>query len=424
MIIVNFLINSIQVMLFIVVFYQLSVAIFGFRRHNVPSPSKPTKRFAIVIPAHNEERVIGQLVQNLLKINYPRHLYDIFVICDNCTDRTMEIAIKGGAYAVERFDSKHRGKGYALSWMFHRLLTKEPNRWDAFVILDADNLVSPNFLEILNTYLQNGYSLLQACLDVKNPDDSWISKCYALSYWATNRIFQLARYNLGWSCVLGGTGICVETKLLEEIGWNATSLTEDLEFTLQCMLAKNIRATWVHEAKIYDEKPVSLAQSIRQRIRWMQGHADCCFRYIAALLKQGIKTRNPSMVDLCMYLIQPFVIVASGILIFAAILQYIHPFYWSIWGSVPSKVRNILLMTETSIPFFGLICERVSPKRILSILYLPVFSLTWIPLALIGIFRHKARKWTHTEHYRVVTEEELFQLTGLAITDDTSAHQS
>ncbi|WP_200756428.1 glycosyltransferase family 2 protein [Effusibacillus dendaii] len=418
MTLISLLINLIQILLLIVVLYHLSLGLFGFRRYHVPSPCEPGKRFAIIIPAHNEERVIGQLINNLQKMNYPKQLYDIFVICDNCTDQTAFIANKAGAHAVQRRDPHKKGKGYALSWMFNRLLVSEPHRWDAFVILDADNLVSSNFLQMMNTYLQNGHRLLQACLDVKNPDDSWITRCYALSYWTTNRIFQLARYNLGWSCVLGGTGICVESGLLKEIGWNATSLTEDLEFTLQCLLSKNIRAIWVHDAKIYDEKPISLLPSMRQRLRWMQGHADCFFRYVVTLVKQGIITRNKSMIDLCMYLIQPFVIVASGILIVVSVLQNMHPFYWSIWGSFPKIIRDLFVIVETSIPLLALLIERIGFYRICSVLYLPFFSLTWIPLAIIGIARHKERNWIHTEHNRVISDEESLQLTGLTQNDD------
>lgn len=418
MTIVNILINSIQIFLFLIVLYQLSVGLFGFRRYEVPTQCNPGKRFAIVIPAHNEERVVGQLVQNLQKMKYPKQLYDIFVICDNCTDQTAYIAKKAGAQAFERIDSRKKGKGYALSWMFNRLLTSEPNRWDAFVILDADNLVSSNFLQMMNTYQQNGHRLLQACLDVKNPDDSWITRCYALSYWATNRIFQLARYNLGWSCVLGGTGICVETGLLKEIGWNATSLTEDLEFTIQCLISKNVSATWVHDAKIYDEKPILLLPSIRQRIRWMQGHADCFFRYVHTLIKQGIATKNPSMIDLCIYLLQPFFIVASGMFIVVSMIQNIYPFYWSIWGIVPQTFRTLLAVAEMSIPLLGLLVEQIGFRRFYGILYLPFFSLTWIPLAIIGIVRHRQKKWAHTEHKRIITDEESIQLTGLSRNDD------
>lgn len=419
MTLISLLINFIQIFLFMVVLYQLSVGVFGFRGYNVPPPCEPGKRFAIVIPAHNEERVIGQLINNLQKLKYPKQLYDIFVICDNCTDQTAFIAEKAGAKAVKRHDPHRKGKGHALSWMFKRLLDSEPIRWDAFVILDADNLVSSNFLQIMNTYLQNGHRLLQARLDVKNPDDSWITRCYALSYWATNRIFQLARYNLGWSCVLGGTGVCVESGLLKEIGWSATSLTEDLEFTLQCLLLKNVGATWVHDAKIYDEKPTSLLPSMRQRIRWMQGHTDCFFRYVLTLIQQGIKTRNKSMIDLCMYLLQPFVVVSSGILIAVFVTQNIHPFYLSIWGFVPKLIRVLLVIAETGIPLLALLIERIGIYRIYGVLYLPFFSLTWIPLAVIGIARHRERNWAHTEHKCAITDAESLKLTGLTVSDDS-----
>jgi cellulose synthase/poly-beta-1,6-N-acetylglucosamine synthase-like glycosyltransferase len=417
------IINLIQLFLLINILYLLSVGIFGLRRYYCPPQYKPSKRFAIVIPAHNEERVISQLIHNLQKLDYPTNLYDIFVLCDNCTDRTASIARNLGVQVMERFHPHKKSKGYALSWMFNNLLSSQSNNWDAFVILDADNIVSQNFLQIMNNYLQHGHQLLQGCLDVKNPDDSWITKCYSLFYWITNRMIQLSRYNLGWSCILGGTGICVTAKLLQETGWNAASLMEDLEFTIQCMLTKNVRATWVHDAKIYDEKPTSFVSSTKQRIRWMKGFADCCFRYMIPLFKLGIKTRNKSMLDLCMYLMQPLFIVTSGIFIVISIIQNFHPFYWSLWERVPLVFRDLLVVVEISIPLIGLLLERVGLRRIFWILYLPIFSITWIPITIIGIVRHRVRNWSHTEHTRVVTDEEFIQLTSLAFTDGFQEHK-
>lgn len=420
----NLFLDSLQVFLFLITLYEMSIALYGFRPYKTLAPCKPGKRFAIVIPAHNEERVIGQLIQNLKSLSYPQHLYEIFVVCDNCNDRTATIARSAGAQVMERWDRSHRGKGYALAWTFRRLLEAQPQRWDAFVILDADNLVSPNFLERMNTYLQNGHLLLQACLDVKNPDDSWISRCYALCYWSTNRIYQLARYNLGWSCVLGGTGICVDARLIQSIGWQAMSLTEDLEFTLQCLLRKNVRATWVHDAKIYDEKPMTLRQSSRQRIRWMQGHASCLFRYFRTLFHQGMESKHWTKLDMCVYLIQPFVIVFSGLLLGASFWQMIHPFYQPLLSYLPNPLRLFLVLFECGIPFFGLLTEGVKWQRLFGVFYLPFFSLTWIPLAAIGIIRHRGKKWAHTEHQRVVTEDEFLQMTGLNWSEDSSAQKS
>lgn len=81
---------------------------------------------------------------SLKRLDYPKELYDIFVIADNCTDKTAEKAREKGALVYERFDKDKRGKGYALEWMFNKLF-KMDKKYDAVIIFDADNLASKNF---------------------------------------------------------------------------------------------------------------------------------------------------------------------------------------------------------------------------------------------------------------------------------------
>ena len=105
----------------------------------------PEKTFAVVVAAHNEEAVIGQLIENLKRLDYPAELYDIYVIADNCTDDTAAIAEKEGAIVCERTHPTKKSKGFALEWMFERLFEMD-REYDAIAIFDADNLVHPNFL--------------------------------------------------------------------------------------------------------------------------------------------------------------------------------------------------------------------------------------------------------------------------------------
>ena len=153
--------------------------------------------------------------------------------------------------------SSKRGKGYGLEWMFQNLfcLEKENKKvYDAVVILDADNIVSRNFLQVLNYKLvAEKYEVIQAYLDSKNPTDNWISKSYAIAYWSTNRLYQFSRGKLGLSAQLGGTGMCFSMQVLKEIGWGTQSLTEDLEFTAKYIFTKGKSVGWAHEAKIFDE---------------------------------------------------------------------------------------------------------------------------------------------------------------------------
>ena len=110
--------------------YFFCIQIVGWiKRKEKPAKSyRPTKKFAMIAAAHNEETVIGELVDSLAKMNYPRELYDIFVIADNCTDRTAEIAEKAGAIVYKRFDEEHKTKGYALQWFVEQKIKEEIGR--------------------------------------------------------------------------------------------------------------------------------------------------------------------------------------------------------------------------------------------------------------------------------------------------------
>ena len=126
----------------------------------------PNKRFALIVAAHNEEKVITHIIDSLFKQNYPRNLFDVFVIADNCTDKTAEIAEKYGAIVYKRFNSTLKGKGHALEWMFEKIFEMD-KKYDAICVFDADNLVSSNFLLEMNKQLCRGHKVIQGYIDSK-----------------------------------------------------------------------------------------------------------------------------------------------------------------------------------------------------------------------------------------------------------------
>src|SRR5205823_7120337 len=115
---------------------MLTVAAF-FGRTVSPPAGSARRRFAMLIPAYNEELVIGRLLENLRQLDYPRSSFDIYVVADNCDDRTAPLARSLGARVYERFDHASQGKGFALRWLLQRI-REENARYDAFVVLDAD----------------------------------------------------------------------------------------------------------------------------------------------------------------------------------------------------------------------------------------------------------------------------------------------
>ena len=141
-----------------------------------------------------------------------------------------------------------------------------------------------------------------------------------MAFWSQNRAFQLSRSNLGLSNQIGGTGFVIDIDILKKLGWGATCLTEDLEFTCKLVLHGE-QVGWAHDAIIYDEKPLKLKQSWNQRKRWMQGFTDVASRYFFKLLKKGIKERNFKTIDCALYVLQPVTTLLLGVSLILTLIQ-------------------------------------------------------------------------------------------------------
>ena len=224
------------------------------------------------------------MVDSFNQIDYPKALYDVYVIADNCTDSTAKVARRHGANVYERFNKDKRGKGYALEWMFDKLF-KMKKKYDAIAIFDADNLVHKDFLTKINNKMCEGYEVVQCFIDTKNAKDSWVTESCEASLANTARRLQYGRDRLGLSAQLGRTGFALSTEILKKLGWGATCLTEDLEFSCKLVL-NNKKIGVADDALIYDEKPLEFNDSCKQRERWMQGFADVASRYAIPLFKK------------------------------------------------------------------------------------------------------------------------------------------
>lgn len=400
----------IQIIIFIAGCYFFGISIFGWIKRNPKNRTlhSPQKRFALIIAAHNEELVISHVIDSLSRQNYPKKLYDIFVIADNCSDRTAEIAAKHGAIVYKRINNDERGKGYALEWMFNKIYSHK-NKYDVISVFDADNLVSSNYLLEMNHLLCKGHKVVQGYIDSKNPFDSWITCSYSIAFWMSNRIFQLPRYYLGLSCGLCGTGFCIDLNVLKKIGWGATCLTEDLEFTMKLSLC-NLKVAWAHEAIVYDEKPLTLKQSWHQRKRWMQGHADCASRFLKPLFKKAFKDMDLVAFDCAVYLFQPIRFIFIGLITLMMWIQTVFPEspFYNIKYVFPVGVWFVFVILQF---FYGpliIMAERkFTIKVLLGFVIYPLYCLTWIPITIQGFMSKDNKNWSHTAHTREITINEL-----------------
>lgn len=388
--------------------YYFGISIFSFIPKKEKKLDKITDRdYALVVAAHNEEKVIKNLIDSLNSQDYPKDKYQIFVIADNCTDSTAKIAAEAGATVFERTDSECKGKGFALEWMFDKIYKME-RKFDSIAIFDADNIVSPEFLKNINLQHNRGARVVQGYIDSKNPNDSWISYSYSIAFWTVNKLFQQSRYNLGLGCQLCGTGFSVDVSVLREIGWGATCLTEDMEFTMKLGL-NDIKVSWANDAVVYDEKPLTMSQSWKQRVRWMQGHADVACRFCGKLVKKSLKEHKLAPFDCAIYLLQPLRIVVNGIITVMAWIESLYPGNKLVlWGLVPDGIWNVIVILQFLWLPFVLIVEKKADKRlILNYITYTVYSLTWVPIAIIGIARRHNKEWFHTQHTRTITIKEV-----------------
>ncbi|GGD48184.1 glycosyltransferase family 2 protein [Paenibacillus nasutitermitis] len=406
---VNSLLIFFQIFLAFVGVYQFTISLFGIVRKRRHLQHKPQKSFAVLVAAHNEEQVVGALIENLKNLDYPKELYDIFVICDNCTDGTAEIARSYGVHACERQNPHLRGKGHAIEWMLKELWGMQ-RQYDAIVMFDADNLVGNDFLLHMNNDLCEGKQVIQGYLDTKNPSDSWVTASYAITYWYCNRLWQLSRRNLNMANFLGGTGMCFEAGLLKEMGWGATSLVEDLEFSMRCV-KRGIHPVLNYDAKVYDEKPLTFKASSRQRLRWMQGHFTVARHYFFPLLWASIKERNFVKFDAALYSISVYStfigFVATAILWIDNIIPAQNAFT-SIYFYLPLWLPIVAIsLTAVMFPLVMLLEGIKSGKMYAHLLSMIVFQLSWLPITFYAFFTQNNKQWSHTQHTRVLRLEEV-----------------
>lgn len=390
-----------------VMLYDLCVSIASVPRPRPIRPARTQRRFAVLIAAHDEAAVVARAVDSLLAQHYPRELVEVFVVADRCKDRTAHEARVAGATVIERHSGRG-GKSAALRYLLDHISDRAP-RFDAVCVVDADNVVAPDFVAVMNRHMDAGQKCVQGYLDVKNPDDSWVTGSIAIGYWSTNRLWQAARDRLGLCCALGGTGFCLDWKLAVELGWRSDCLTEDLELQMQ-LVRRGERVHWAHDARMYDEKPISLAASWRQRLRWIRGHWDVALRHAAPLAARGLRKRELVALDAALYALQPLrtvvaaVVLTGGILLGTAVASPWSPWVTTwFWVMLVAHLSYLATFCFFSLPGIGLVLERV-PLRYWR--YYPhafVFGLTWIPICAWGIATVRRTAWSHTIHTRALS---------------------
>jgi 1,2-diacylglycerol 3-beta-glucosyltransferase len=305
----------------------LTAAAWQAARRTPLRPGAPNHRFLILIPAHNEERLLPDSLASLNSLHYPRSLFSVHVIADNCDDKTAAVARQNGATVHERFDQERRGKGYALQWLLQKVWQAgEPH--DAVVILDADTVVSTNFLQVMDARLTRGERVIQAYYAVRDPGRSWSVTLRYAALAVLHYLRPLGRMSLGGSAGLKGNGMVFAAPVLRQHHWSP-ALTEDIEFHMDLIL-NGERVMFAPDAVVWAEMPHTLADAHTQNVRWERGRLEMARRYVPRLLGAARAARHSSvpgksflLFDAAMeHVIPPFSILAAvnGLALTAAVL--------------------------------------------------------------------------------------------------------
>lgn len=248
-------------------FYNI-VGIFFTRRFE---PAKNYHKYAILIPARNEETVVGNLINSIKRQDYPQELLTTFVVADNCTDSTAEVARKNGAVCYERFNDAERTKGFALRYLFNKIEEDYGiQNFEGYFIFDSDNLLNKDYISRMNDSFDAGEKIITSFRNTKNFDENWVASTYALHWLRSIRLRHRARSVFHLATNIQGTGFLFANELVRD-GWKYTSLTEDRAFTADAV-AHGYQISYNDAAMFYDEQPVSLRIALRQRTRWAKGH--------------------------------------------------------------------------------------------------------------------------------------------------------
>ena len=376
--------------------------------------------YAVLICARNESAVIADLIGSLRSQTYDQSLLHIFVLADNCTDDTSDIARSAGATVYERFNNVQVGKGYALQTLLGHLEQDYPAGFDGYIVFDADNILDPGYIAAMNRTFSQGYDIVTSYRNSKNYGDNWISAGYALWFLRESRYLNHARFLLSTSCAMSGTGFLFSRQVLEETGpWPFHLLTEDIQFSTFCC-ANNIQIGYA-PAEFFDEQPVTFKASWVQRLRWTKGFYQVFFTYGKHLVKSTFRYHRFAAYDMFMTIAPGMLLSLISMLANATFLivgGLSHGFLATeveMQACAASLIMTFAMMYQT---FFilALLTTIFEYKHIhcaqkwrlvTNLFTFPIFMFSYIPITVAALFLKV--DWVPTQHAVNVTLDEVMQ---------------
>ena len=410
----HYIMMSIGILFMVFYTYQfLYIFIALIRKPKRYPETDQTKRYGMLIAARNEELVLPNLLKSILGQTYPAELIDIYVVADNCTDRTADVARELGAIVYERQNKERVGKGYALEFLFNCIKRDKGLRYyDAYMVIDADNVLRANYVEEMDKAHCAGNRILTSYRNSKNYGHNWVSAGYSLWFMREARHLNNPRSLLGTSAAISGTGFLIDSEIIEKNnGWKHFLLTEDIEFTIDSVLHGE-RVGYCHSAELFDEQPETFRQSWRQRKRWAKGFFQV-FRHYGWDLVKGSVMFKWSCFDMTMNIMPAFILsmiqLAGTVVLLILHAIFEHSFSLALLGSLGSFLGFGYGMLFV-LGFFTLLTEWKKIhcpkwKAVFHLFTFPLFMLTYIPISLVAFFTRV--EWQPIVHKHAMNTEDI-----------------
>lgn len=401
--------NTLCMILFTMLYFYQGIFMFlSFFVKPIKLKANKLNKFAVIIPARNEEKVISNLIESISAQNYPNELIDVYVIADNCNDNTEEIAKKMGATVYSRKNIKLIGKGFAMKEFFtHIKESKGFKFYDGYVVFDADNILDNNYFTEINNVFDNGYKIVTGYRNSKNFGQNWVSASTGVWFLRDCVFMHKVRMKLGITSNVTGTGFVVSSDIIESCnGWNYHLMTEDIEFSVDQVIKGEI-VGYAHDAIYYDEQPISFAVSWKQRKRWVRGFYQVLLKYWKSLLKGSFIKGDFNIYDMFM-LVAPgnaftIIIIAINFIFFIVGLLDIpnSTIVLKETGlSIFTMFRNVTLIFFI-IGFLIIVSEwkRIyasTSRKIFTICTFPIYMISYIPISILALFWKP--RWEEIKH--------------------------
>lgn len=339
------------------------------------------KKYLVIFPAYGEDKVILHTVKSFLLQHYPHDKYSVVVVSDHMLKETnTELSKLPITLLQPQFENSSKAK--ALQFAIDNI----HDNFDNIVILDADNIVQPDFLEKLNEICNQGFSAIQCHRCAKNAENQ-IAQLDGISEEINNSLFRKGHNNIGLSAALIGSGMCFDYLWFKAHVHLLSTAGEDREIE-KMLLIEHIYIKYVEDIDVFDEKVGNEDNFQLQRQRWMSAQLNCLLSMMKNL-PTSIVHLNVNYIDKT---IQQMLIPRSMLLVGTfvwALLMSVFEMSWaykwwglfaltslSLWIAIPRKMRN------------GGLAQLIT--------HLP--RLTWRMMSNIRHIDSENREFIHTSH--------------------------